>query len=79
MSRADRQAGRQALAGLMLSLSTVMCCYATQAEKALLCLYAWLHDTGRGWLRKERRKVERRKIKSITEAGLEEKTWVSGR
>lgn len=27
----------------------------------------------------ERRKVERRKIKSITEAGLEEKTWVSGR
>lgn len=33
------------MAGLMLSLPTVMCCYATQAEKALLCLHGWLRDT----------------------------------
>lgn len=51
------------MVGLMLSLSTVMCCYATQAEKALLCLYAWLHDTRRGGLRKDRREEEKYRMK----------------
>lgn len=35
------------MARLMLSLPTVMCCYVTQAGKALLCSHAWLHDTRR--------------------------------
>lgn len=76
-----RQAGRQTdMAGLMLSLPTVMCYYATQAEKALVCLHAWLHNTRRGRLRKEmgeekrggwKNRVQReKKMKSITEAGL---------
>lgn len=85
-----KQAGRQTdMAGLMLSLPTVMCSYATQAEKALVCLHAWLHDTRRDMLRKEmgdekrggwNNRVRREKeMKSITEAGLQEKTWVDGR
>lgn len=63
-------AGRQTgMAGLMLSLPTVMCCYATQAEKALLCLHAWLHDRRRGSLRKER--GDERREESERERGRE--------
>lgn len=51
MTGAERdaaQTGRQTdMARLMLSLPTVMCCYVTQAGKALLCSHAWLHDTRR--------------------------------
>lgn len=49
------------MAGLMLSLPTVMCCYATQAKKALVCLHAWLHDTRRGRLAEEMGEREREK------------------
>lgn len=49
-------------AGLMLSLPTVMCCYATQAEKALPRLHAWLHDMRRGRLG-EREEYERREYR----------------
>lgn len=74
------QSGRQTdMAGLMLSLPTVMGCYATQAERALVCLHAWLHDTRRGRLREEmgeekgggwKKRVQREKeMKSISEAG----------
>lgn len=49
------------MAGLMLSLPTVMCCYATQAEKALVCLHAWLHDTRRGRLAEEMGEREEKK------------------
>lgn len=81
-----RQPGRQTgMPGLMLSLPTVMCCYATQAEKALLCVFT-PGCTTRGEAgserRGERRKEEderieyrgRKKMKSTAEAGLEEQT-----
>lgn len=58
----------------MLSLPTVMCCYGSRAEKALVCLYAWLHNTGRGRLRIEMAE-EKRMMKSTVQTEGMMKSW----